>query len=40
MIEVYCGMKVLSGIISVVLIIFGLIGFIIEYIKNNVNKHK
>lgn len=40
MIEVYCGMKVLSGIISVVLIIFGLIGFIIEYIKNNVNKHR
>ena len=40
MIEVYFGMKVISGIISVVLIIFGLIGFIIEYIKNNVNKHR
>lgn len=40
MIEVYFGMKVISEIISVVLIIFGLIGFIIEYIKNNVNKHR
>ena len=40
MIELYFGIKAISGIIYVVLIIFVLIGFIIEYIKNNVNKHR